>query len=142
MKKNSSTKVLLEMRDIYYKDCLSPDTYLDWMGYPINEENSPCYHHIVKKSSLRSEKADSKPTVENGAYLGVYSHDVLHYIERIDKGLYDAWNSIFSVINKERHYPDADVWNIVFSLQDATDKILDSYLKMKEEKKAGTYGRV
>ncbi len=137
-KKNKNNIILNQMRDIYYpKEKRIGKYYLDWMGYSIDEENTPSYHHIIKSSTLKSENKDSNPTLENGAYLGVQSHYVLHYIEKIDIELYNAWNYLFLLINKMKCYPIDDVWKMVFNLQEITDKKIDEYLNNKN--KGGSY---
>ena len=73
---------LNNMKSIYY-DKKYP--YIDWMGYLITEENKPSYHHIIKQADLKKEKKETYATVENGAYLGKHSHEMLHHVEIIDK---------------------------------------------------------
>lgn len=87
------------------------------MGYKIDEKNTPSYHHIEKASVLKGKRESEKPTIENGAYLGEYSHSALHYIEKIAPELYDAWNSLFLQINRMNYYPTPDIWDMVFHLQ-------------------------
>lgn len=113
--------VLHEMRNIYFKKGLP---YIDWMGYPITEDNRPSYHHIEKAENLKCKNESYEATIENGAYLGKRSHELLHQIELIDKDLYDSWNYIFSVINKMQTYPIDDVWNIIYNLKETSEKIL------------------
>jgi len=96
MKKNKNSETLKEMEEIYYPNMQIGDSkYLDWMGFEINYENKPSYHHIVKYSHQKSEKLAEKTTIENGAYLGEYSHIALHQIEKVDIYLYNRWNNLF-----------------------------------------------
>ncbi|MCR5223783.1 MAG: hypothetical protein K6C11_01405 [Bacilli bacterium] len=116
--------VLKDMRAIYYKNAVNR---VDWMGYLITEDNKPSYHHIVKKEVLINNGISCAPTVENGAYLGTRSHELLHQLELIDHDLYECWNDLFLMINKMRIYPIPDVWDMVYHLQDLTVKALSNY---------------
>ena len=109
-----NNEVLKRMKKIYYS---KEYEYIDWMGYKITEENKPSYHHIEKAEDLRKKKENDGATLENGAYLGKKSHELLHRIEVYDKELYDSWNSLFSIINKFGHYPDENIWDMVFALK-------------------------
>ena len=102
-----NNEILKKMRTIYYKD-ISPR--YDWMGYLITEDNKPSYHHIVKAEELKKNEESYDATVENGAYLGKRSHELLHMIEQLDDDLYESWNSIFQVINEGKQYPNEDMW--------------------------------
>ena len=114
--------VLHAMRKIYYpKD----KPYIDWMGFKITEENCPSYHHIEKAEDLRSRNESDSATLENGAYLGKKSHELLHRLEQIDNELYISWNYLFSLINRMGIYPIDDVWKIVYSLQEMSIKVLN-----------------
>ena len=137
-KRRKNNVLLNQMKDIYYHD-KKGDEYLDWMGYQIDEENTPSAHHIVKASTLKSSNIDDTATLENTAYLGVQSHAVLHYIEKFDKELYEAWNYVFLLINRMKCYPIDDVWKIVFNLQELTDKSIDEHLKMNNKKRGKEY---
>ena len=108
------------MRKIYFPD---NEPYIDWMGFPITEENKPIYHHIEKKADLKKQKKEAYASVENGAYLGKHSHELLHHIEIFDKDLYDAWNYIFLVINKMKCYPIPVVWDMIHDLQRQTEEL-------------------
>ena len=109
-----NNEVLKQMRKIYYpKDSL----YIDWMGFKITEDNKPSYHHIQKAEELRKKNESDVATVDNGAYLGKKSHELLHKIEGLDKDLYNSWNHLFLVINKAKTYPVDEVWDLVFELQ-------------------------
>lgn len=112
---------LHEMRKIFYGH---GEPHIDWMGYPITEENCRSYHHIVKKEELAKQGLDTKATVDNGAYLGKKSHEKLHQIEQLDPELYEAWNYLFLVINRMRCYPIPDVWDMVYDLQEKTEALL------------------
>ena len=112
-----NNEVLKQMKKIFYpKESL----YLDWMGFRVTEENKPSYHHIEKAEDLRKKNESDVATIENGAYLGKKSHELLHKIEILDKDLYDSWNYLFSVINNMKTYPIDDVWSMVFELQEKT----------------------
>lgn len=51
----NNKKVLMEMLDIYYpEDKRTEEYYIDFMGYKIDEDNFPTYHHIEKASDLKS----------------------------------------------------------------------------------------
>lgn len=130
--KNKNRQVLNEIEKIYYDGVIGTTKHLDWMGYPIDEYNTPTYHHIIKQSTLKSQRLNSAPSIDNCAYLGVESHDYLHYIEKLNKELYESWNYVFSVINKMKCYPIDDVWKIVFNLQNITDNFVDEYIERKE----------
>ena len=125
--------VLHDMRKIYYRE----DTpYIDWMGYKITDENKPSYHHIEKKEDLKKEEKDPTASVENGAYLGKKSHELLHRIEIVDKDLYDSWNYLFLVINRMKCYPIEDLWKMVDILRQKTEELfsLDSKTLRKKRK--------
>ena len=135
-KKNKATirqAVMKEMLNIYYpEDCRQGGKYIDWMGYPINEDNYPTYHHIEKREDLKRKGESIDPTVENGAYLGNQSHSALHYIEEIDKDLYYSWNHIFQVINKMKCYPIDDVLKMIKKLQELSEEAIDNHLNQKK----------
>ena len=113
--------VLQEMKSIYF-DKNKP--YTDWMGYRITEDNKPSYHHIEKRETLKKENKSIAATVENGAYLGKHSHELLHRIELVDLELYEAWNYLFLLINKMGCYPIDDVWTMVESLKEKSESLL------------------
>lgn len=122
-----NNEILKQMRKIYYpKD----REYIDWMGFKITEENKPSYHHIKKAEDLRKENEDDEATIENGAYLGKKSHEILHNLENIDKDLYEAWNHLFLVINKMKCYPIDDVFIMIYNLQKKTEDILENSKKL------------
>ena len=73
-----NNEILKQMRKIYYE---KGKTYLDWMGFKLTEENKPSYHHIIKAETLRKSNGSDIATIENGAYLGKKSHELLHKIE-------------------------------------------------------------
>ncbi|MBR3116365.1 MAG: hypothetical protein IKF36_00635 [Bacilli bacterium] len=120
-----NNEVLKRMRMIYYPKGYE---YIDWMGFWITEENKPSYHHIEKAEDLRKDNKNDEATIENGAYLGKKSHELLHRIEVYDKDLYDSWNYIFKVINKMRCYPIDSVWNVIYDLKIQSMKYLDKYI--------------
>ena len=124
MKKNEIHRyVLKEMKGIFYP---KGARYIDWMGYPITNENKPSYHHIKKVEELKRDNYDSKATVENGAILGKRSHEILHHLEYEDYELYECWNYLFRVINDMRTYPIDDVWCMVNKLKNRTNDVLNS----------------
>ena len=123
--------VLHKMKKIYYpKD----KPYIDWMGFKITDINVPSYHRIEKAEDLRRKDESDRATVENGAYLGKKSHELLHHIEYLDKDLYVSWNYLFSLINKMGIYPIDDVWKIVYSLQEMSIKVIN-------DNKSNSFGR-
>lgn len=115
-------KVMKEMYQIYYD---VDKEYIDWMGYKIDEDNYPTYHHIEKREDLIKENKDIEATIENGAYLGIKSHQMLHDIEKIDKELYYSWNQLFLMVNKMKCYPVDDVINIIKRLKDISEQLLE-----------------
>lgn len=121
--------VLQEMREIYYKGVINR---YDWMGYKITDENYPSYHHIVKREELLKEGKSIDATIENGAYLGKKSHEILHEIEKLDPELYICWNDLFLMINKMGIYPIHDVWEMIYHLRTLTEEVLN-------ESKRGKY---
>ena len=121
-----NNEVLKQMRKIYYpKD----KQYIDWMGFKITDENKPSYHHITKAEELKKNNESVDATLENGAYLGKKSHEMLHKIEIIDKDLYDAWNHLFLLINKMKCYPVDDVLKIMYELNDKSIELLNDNKK-------------
>lgn len=120
--------ILKKMKYIYYKDI---SKRIDWMGYLITEDNKPSYHHIIKKEELKRINESIDATVENGAYLGKRSHEMLHKIEIIDHELYECWNDLFLIINRMNIYPIKDVWNMVFKLRDLSEKTINEHKKSK-----------
>lgn len=123
----NNNEVLKRMKKIYYT---KENEYLDWMGFRITDTNKPSYHHIEKAEDLRKKKENDDATIENGAYLGKKSHELLHRIEANDRDLYDAWNYLFLVINKMGCYPIDEIWKCVFDLQEKSK----SYLKNEGKK--------
>ena len=134
-KKNSNREILHQMKEIYFP---SGTEYKDWMGYILKGDNRPSYHHIEKKEELRKKNLPTKATIENGAYLGKLSHEKLHYIEIIDKDLYECWNYIFRVINKMGIYPIEDVWKMIDNLQKETECLVSEEAKILRKKKKQT----
>ncbi len=123
--------VLHKMRKKYFpKD----KPYVDWMGFKITETNCPSYHHIEKAEDLRNDNESDRATLENGAYLGKKSHELLHVLEQIDGDLYTSWNYLFSLINRMGVYPIEDVWKMIYSLQEMS-------IKAVNDKKSNTFGR-
>ena len=56
-------RVMKEMLDIYYpKEYQSGEKYIDWMGYQIDEENYPSYHHIEKREELKRKGESIDPS--------------------------------------------------------------------------------
>ena len=115
--------VLKRMRKIYY--CEGKE-YIDWMGFKITEVNKPSYHHIVKKEELKKEHENFDATIENGAYLGKKSHELLHKIEVRDISLYEMWNKLFLLINKSKSYPDYDTLNMIYDLKQKSLELVSS----------------
>lgn len=130
MRKYVKTKnlVLHAMKEIYYPNRTNN---LDWMGYLITEANKPTYHHIIKACELRRDSLSSIATLDNGAYLGKLSHEQLHRIENEDIELYNAWNSLFRIINDSKTYISDELWKEIFTLQTITKKI-DKEVKVKK----------
>jgi len=56
----------------------------DWMNYKINEEDVITFHHIIKVED------GGEYIKENGALLTERAHEYLHYIERVDKKIYQS----------------------------------------------------
>ena len=114
--------ILKSMINIFYED---RKPRVDWMGYQITKKNFPTYHHIIKKTTLRSNNKSSSATVDNGAYLGKKSHDMLHVIEQVDHDLYECWNDLFIMINRMRIHPIDDVWGMVNQLKTRSEEVLN-----------------
>ena len=117
-----NNEILKQMKKIYY---VKGKDYLDWMGFKITNENKPSYHHIVKAYDLRENDQSDVATLENGAYLGKKSHELLHKIEYLDNDLYIAWNKLFLLINKNKEYPKEDIWQYVFKLKEESLNTLE-----------------
>lgn len=133
MKKSEINRIVLhELKSIFYPE---GSEYIDWMGYPITNKNKPSYHHIEKACELRHKHEDDEATVENGAYLGKKSHEILHKIECYDPELYECWTYLFEVINNMGIYPIDDVWKMVYSLQAKTKDVLYKEHKTLSKKK-------
>ena len=124
-----NNEVLKQMKKIFYPKGVS---YFDWMGFKVTEENKPSYHHIEKAADLRRKKESDIATLDNGAYLGKKSHELLHKIEMIDKELYNNWNELFLEINRLREYPSEDIWDKVFNLQTISIKTIEKSSKKLE----------
>ena len=122
--------VLKEMKKIYYEN-ISPRS--DWMGYLITEENKPSYHHIVKREELKRNNESEDATVENGAYLGKISHEMLHQIELIDHDLYVCWNDLFLIINRMGIYPIPDVWDMIYNLREISENLIIEHKNSKNQ---------
>lgn len=122
MKKSEIHRIILqELKKEFYPE---GSKYVDWMGYPITNKNKPSYHHIEKACELRDKHKDDTATKENGAILGKKSHELLHQIEYIDHDLYECWNYLFLVINRMGVYPIDDVWKMIMTLREKTQKLL------------------
>ena len=123
-KKKKNNEVLKQMRKIYYGDINQTDPHKDFMGYDIDDFNTPTYHHITLAQTLRSEHESDDATVENGAYLGTFSHSFLHNeIGKRDKELYEAWNKLFQLIVKKGTLDDEDIKNTTLKLQELSLKL-------------------
>ena len=122
-------EILHKMKKKYYSKDVK---YLDWMGYPIKDDNVPSYHHIVKAEELRTNGESDNATVENGAYLGKKSHEKLHLIEMLDYDLYVCWNDLFLMINKMSIHPIDDIWEMVYLLQEKTEFLINEYNLSKQ----------
>jgi len=120
--------ILKAMRKIYYEN-INPR--YDWMGYMITDDNKPTYHHIVKREELIEQDLDPSPTIENGAYLGKCSHEMLHVIEQIDPELYMCWNDLFLMINNFGVFPVNHIWELVFKLKRQTEEEITAYKQSK-----------
>ena len=120
--------VLKAMRQIYYGDMT---TRYDWMGYLITEDNKPSYHHIVKREELLRQGESIEATVENGAYLGKRSHEMLHEIELIDHDLFECWNDLFLMINRMNIFPVNHVWEMIFNLKEISEDVLNEHKSSK-----------
>ena len=118
-----NNEILKKMKKIYYP---KGELYIDWMGYRITDINKPSYHHIVKAETLKEKELKTEATIENGAYLGKKSHELLHKIELLDKELYNSWNELFILINKEKKYPNEELISKIFELNNQTSKIIES----------------
>ena len=121
MNPNLNRLVLHEMRKIFYP---KGKPYIDWMGYQITEDNKPSYHHINKAEDLRHDNLDYNATVDNGAYLGKRSHEILHALEVSHYDLYNTWNDLFKIINKSREYPNDELLEMIYTLKQFTEDIL------------------
>ena len=121
-----NNEILKQMKKIYYP---KNKEYIDWMGFKITEENKPSYHHITKAEVLKKENESTDATIENGAYLGKKSHEMLHKIENIDKDLYDAWNYLFLLINKMKTYPIDDTLKMMQELKQKSLELLNNNVK-------------
>ena len=116
-----NNEILKQMKKIYYQKGVE---YIDWMGYKITNENKPSYHHIIKSEQLKKDNMETIATLDNGAYLGKKSHEILHKIELIDNDLYDIWNKVFILINKTKTYPDNNILEMIYNLKEKTEKVL------------------
>ena len=123
-----NNEILKEMKKIYYKKGYE---YIDWMGFKIDDINKPSYHHIEKAEDLRNDNKSDIATIDNGAYLGKKSHELLHQIEMLDEDLYNSWNYLFRVINKMRRYPIDDIWKLIYYLKDKSIELVNSVKKKK-----------
>ena len=121
--------ILQEMREIYYGDRTN---ILDWMGFPIDDENVPSYHHINRSMDLKSMGEEYYATVENGAYLGKKSHEILHTLEHIDTEMYNAWQSLFRTINHMRTYPSPEIWELISLYHDVTLNMINEKSNKKQ----------
>ena len=122
--------VLKSMRKIYYGNT---SYRYDWMGYLITDDNKPSYHHIVKREELAEANQPIDATVENGAYLGKRSHEMLHKLELIDHDLYECWNDIFNLIANMKVQPVQDVWDTIFKLREISENTLIEHKKSKSK---------
>ena len=120
--------ILKTMRKIYYDN---KKVRYDWMGYRITEDNKPTYHHIVKSENLIKMGIDPIPTLENGAYLGKQSHEMLHVIEQIDPDLYTCWNDLFYMINNYGEFPLKHMWRMVFRLRRLSEQAVETHKHSK-----------
>ena len=121
--------ILREMREIYYGDRTN---IKDWMGFPIDDENRPSYHHISKCMDLKKNDEEYYATVNNGAYLGKKSHELLHQLEQVDREMYELWQSLFRSINHMRTYPSPEIWELISIYQEATLNILKEKSNQKQ----------
>jgi len=118
-----NNEILKQMKKIFYS---KEYEYIDWMGYRITDVNKPSYHHITKAETLKKNSEEIVANIDNGAYLGKKSHELLHKIELIDKELYNSWNELFLDINKERKYPSDILLERIFDLNNMTNSLIDT----------------
>lgn len=118
-----NNEILKQMKKIFYS---KEYEYIDWMGYRITDVNKPSYHHITKAETLKKNGEEIVANIDNGAYLGKKSHELLHKIELIDKELYNSWNELFLDINKERKYPSDKLLERIFDLNNMTNSLIDT----------------
>ena len=124
------SNVMEKMLEIYYPiNYRDNEKYIDWMGYLITKDNSPTYHHIEKREDLIKKNKDIDATLENGAYLGEKSHQLLHDIEKIDIDLYYSWNHLFLAINKMKCYPVDDTIKMMNRLRQLTEELINEHNK-------------
>ena len=79
----------------------------DWMNYKINEEDVITFHHIIKVED------GGEYIKENGALLTERAHEYLHYIERVDKKIYQLINKVFLDINEQMSPPNMAQRNMI-----------------------------
>ena len=79
----------------------------DWMNYKINEEDVITFHHIIKVED------GGEYIKENGALLTERTHEYLHYIERVDKKIYQLINKVFLDINEQMSPPNMAQRNMI-----------------------------
>lgn len=101
--------------------------HYDWMNYIIFNEIIT-YHHIEK------EEDGGLYTIDNGALLTHRAHDYLHYIEKIDTGLYEDINKVLKEINNSKCEPSYNQrLKIELLLYEFELKNCDKIIKKKEK---------
>lgn len=91
--------VVMEMIEKYISNGV------DWMGYPITEENIITFHHIIKKAD------GGEMSIENGAPLTSDAHEDLNYIEQKYPDTYIELTNLFIKLNQTKKPPTEEYWH-------------------------------
>ncbi len=91
--------VVIEMIEMF-------QTYeVDWLGYPITEENMLTFHHVEKKAD------GGLFVLENGALLTLDAHEELNTIENKDYKVYMLLTNLFKKLNESKKPPTEEYWH-------------------------------
>ena len=108
----------------------------DWMNYVILDDILT-FHHIIK------EEDGGNYVVDNGAILTQRAHTYLHYIEKIDKDIFNEINIVLKRINESRQEPSYnDRLKIELLLYEFELKNCDRIIKKKEKIKKNDRAKV
>ena len=121
---NRTLNTIITMGYIY-----NPDGF-DWMNFKISKNNPPTYHHIKERRS------GGKLTIENGAILSNFAHQLLNILDRFCKKAYNDLQNVFIKINNSNLPPTnemvKEIDEILYKLFFTNEYEFDGYINISQ----------